>query len=92
VVEAGHVVDGDLAAHARRDFDEVLGERLYRVWPDAVGVRVVGALDDIVLADQRDDRLEILVLLIGDMAEIVARLQFEIEALAAVRVLSFAAG
>ena len=50
-------------------------------------MRVIGAPDDVVLADQRDDRIEILVLLIGDIAlapEIVARLELEIEALRAV--------
>ena len=83
VVEAGHVFAGDLAAHARRDLGEVLVEHALRVGPDAIGVRVVGAPNDVVLADQRDDRVEILVLLIGDIAlpaEIVARLELEIEA------------
>ena len=83
MVEAGHVLAGDLAAHARGDRGEVLVEHPLRIRPDTVGVRVVGAPDDVVLADQRDDRIEILVLLIGDVAlptEIVARPQFEIEA------------
>src|SRR5437870_3705169 len=90
VVEAGHVLAGGFAAHARRGRGAVLVENALRIRPDAVGVRVVGAPDDVVLADQRNDRIEILVLLIGDVAlpsEIVARLQFEIEAPRTVRIL-----
>src|SRR5713101_5688307 len=82
MVEPGYVLAGDLAAHARRYLGEILVENALRVRPDAVGVRVVRAPDDVVLADQRDDRLQILVLLVGDVAlaaEIVAGLQLEAE-------------
>src|SRR5262245_17905232 len=75
VIEAGDVVAGDLATDTVRDAGEVLVERLQRVRPDAVGVRIVGSPDDVVLADERDDRLEILVLLVGHVAlaaEVVA--------------------
>src|SRR5487761_1667533 len=83
VVEAGHVLAGDLPAHGGRDLGEVAVESGVRARPDAVGMRVVRAPDDVVLAYQWDDRFEELVLLIGHIAlpaEVIARLQFEIKA------------
>src|SRR5262249_22216643 len=82
VVEACGVLARDLLLHPLRDPDEVLAERAARVWPDGVRVRIVRAPDDVVLTDQRDDRLQVLVLLIGDealAAEIVTRLQLEVQ-------------
>src|SRR6185503_7643751 len=90
VVQPGDVVVGDLAAHAVREPGEVLAEDGVRVRPETIGVRVIGAPDDIVLADQRHDGLEVLVLLVGDealAAEVVAGLELEAERAGAVLVL-----
>src|SRR5215471_3954141 len=90
VVELDHVLRRDLAPHALRQHAEVLFDELPRVGPEAVGMRIVRAPDDVVLADQRDDRLHVLVLLIGDITlalEVVAGLQLEAERAAAVLVL-----
>src|SRR5262249_51116602 len=81
-VQLDDVVAGDLAPHARRHPAQVGVERLLGVRPDAVGVRIVRAPDDVVLAHDRDDRLQILVLLIGGVAlaaEVVAGLHGEVE-------------
>src|SRR5216683_7911543 len=82
-VKPGDVLGGDLLLNALGEPGEVALQGLVRVRPDAVRVRIVGAPDDVVLADQRHDRLQVFVLLIGDIAlaaEIVARLQLEAEA------------
>src|SRR5262245_33395957 len=81
-VQLDDVVAGDLAPHARRHSAQVGVERLLRVRPDAVRVRIVRAPDDVVLAHDRDDRLQILVLLIRGVAlaaEVVAGLHGEVE-------------
>src|SRR5260370_22824512 len=81
-IQPRDVLVGDLLLHAGREAGEVAVERLLRVRPDAVRVRVVGAPDDVVFADQRHDRLEILVLLVGDVAppaEILAPLPLAIQ-------------
>src|SRR5215471_16549430 len=90
VVELDHVLRRDLAPHALRQHAEVLLDELARVGPEAVGMRIVRAPDDVVLADQRDDRLHVLVLLIGDIAlalEVVAGLELEAEGATAILVL-----
>src|SRR5437868_12631455 len=82
-VELRHVVAGDLPAHGLGEPAEVLLEDLARVRPEAVGMRVVRAPEDVVLADERHDRLEELVLLVGHEAlpaEVVARLHREADA------------
>src|SRR5262249_3355309 len=79
-VHLDDVVAGDLATHARRDPAQVGVQRLLRVGPDAVRVRIVRAPDDVVLAHDRNDRLEVVVLLIGGVAlasEVVAGLHGE---------------
>src|ERR1700694_2485241 len=89
-IEAGDVVAGDLATDALGDAREVLVEGLQRVRPDAVRMRIVGAPDDVVLTDERDDRLQILVLLVGHVAlaaEVVAGTQRETQLTGAVLVL-----
>src|SRR5678815_1270251 len=89
VVEACRILARDLLLHALRDPDQVLAERAARVRPDAIRVRIVRAPDDVVLADERDDRLQVLILLIRDVAlppEVVARLQLEVERPGAVEV------
>src|SRR5712691_153737 len=63
-IEPGDVFVGDLLLDALGEPGEVALQGLVRVRPDAVRVRVVSAPDDIVLADQGDDRLEVFVLLI----------------------------
>src|SRR5439155_19915514 len=81
-VELGRVVARDLLLHPLRQPAQVLLERAVRVRPDAVGVRIVRAPDDVVLADERDDRLQVLVLLIGHVAlapEVIAGLEREAE-------------
>src|SRR5262247_3219177 len=55
-VELAGVLADDLALDGRADAGEVLGDPLLRVGPDAVGVRIVRAPHDVVLADQRDHR------------------------------------
>src|SRR5215831_16702310 len=90
VVELDHVLRRDLAPHALRQHAEVLLDELSRVRPEAVGMRIVRAPDDVVLADEGDDRLHVLVLLIGHVAlalEVVAGLQLEAQRAAAVLVL-----
>src|SRR5207245_558347 len=90
VVETSRVLARDLLLHPLRDPDQVLPECAARVRPDAVRVRVVRAPDDVVLADERDDRVQVLSLLIGDealAAEIVDRLQLEVQRLGPVEVL-----
>src|SRR4030095_16639883 len=82
VVELDHVLRRDLAPHALRQHAEVLLDELPRVRPQAVGMRIVRSPDDVVLADERDDRLHVLVLLIGYIPlalEVVAGLEFEAE-------------
>src|SRR6202050_701483 len=82
-VEPHDVVVDDLFLRRRREPGEVLLQGRAGVRPDAVRVWVIGAPDDVVFADQRDDRLEVLVLLVGHealAAEIVARLHLEPEA------------
>src|SRR5499427_9359780 len=82
VVKLDHVLRRDLAPHALRQHPEVLLDELPRVRPEAVGMRIVCAPDDVVLADERDDRLHVLVLLISHIAlalEVVAGLQLEAE-------------
>src|SRR5262252_2336131 len=89
VVELDHVLRRDLAPHALRQHAEVLLDELARVGPETVGMRIVRAPDDVVLADQRDDRLHVLVLLIGDIAlalEVVAGLEPEAKGAAAILV------
>src|SRR5262249_36957879 len=89
VVELDHVLRRDLPPHALRQHAEVLLDELPRVGPEAIGMREVRAPDDVVLADQRNDRLHVLVLLIGHVAlplEVVAGLQLEPERAAAVLV------
>src|SRR5215471_6560827 len=91
VVELDHVLRRDLAPHALRQHAEVLLDELARVGPEAVGMRIVRAPDDVVLADQRDDRLHVLVLLIGDIAlalEVVAGLELEAEGATAILIFS----
>src|ERR1700730_17426016 len=90
VVELDHVLRRDLPAHPLGQHAEVLLDVLARVGPEAVGMRVVRAPDDIVLADERDDRLHVLILLIGRVAlalEVVAGLHLEPEGTPAVLVL-----
>src|SRR5437870_2450955 len=90
-VQLDDVVAGDLATHARRDPTQVGVERLLRVGPDAVGVRIVCAPDDVVLAHDGDDRLQVVVLLIRGVAlapEVVAGFHGEPEGARAIVVLS----
>src|SRR6267142_1522890 len=90
VVELDHVLRRDLPAHPLGQHAEVLLDVLARVGPEAVGVRIVRAPDDVVLADERDDRLHVLILLIGRVAlalEVVAGLHLEAERAPAVLVL-----
>src|SRR5579863_5975739 len=93
-VKPGDVVVDDLLLRAFGKAGEVLLQGLVRVWPDAVRVRIIRAPDDVVLADQRHDRLEVFVLLIGDKAlaaEIIRGLHLEAEAACPVVVLGVAA-
>ena len=65
MIELDHVVAGDLPPHTLGQRPQVFHKVLAGFRPDAVGVWVVGAPDDIVFTHQRDDRLDILVLLVG---------------------------
>src|SRR5207249_10662485 len=89
-VKLCRVIPRDLPLHPLRQPAQVLLERAVRVRPDAVGLRIVGTPDDVVLADERDDRLQVLVLLVRHVAlatEVVAGLQREAERPRAVLVL-----
>src|SRR5438876_221129 len=56
-VERDDVVARDLLLDALGQHAQVLLDVPARLRPDAVGMRIVRAPDDVVLADQRDDRL-----------------------------------
>src|SRR4026209_2887697 len=82
VVELYHVVARDLLADAVGHLAEILLDVAARIGPDAVRMRIVGAPDDVVLADQRNDWLEELILLVRGVAltaEVVAGLHREAE-------------
>src|SRR5882724_2865516 len=90
MIELDHVITGDLPTYMRRQRPQIFLNVPARFRPNAVGVRVVSPPEDVVLAHQRDDRLDILVLLVGRISlppKIVARLHGEAEAAGAVLVL-----
>src|SRR5262245_31600486 len=90
IVELDDVVAGDLPLHALRQHAQVLLDVLSRFRPHAVGMRIVGAPDDVVLADQRNDGLEVLILLVRHVSlspEVVAGLHREPERAGAVVIL-----
>src|SRR5262245_9285643 len=55
-VELSGVLADDLPLDGRTHRPQIRGDPLLRVWPDAVGVRVVRAPHDVVLADERNHR------------------------------------
>src|SRR5438876_2439727 len=88
-VQLAGVVAEDLALDGRADRAEVLGDPLLRVGPDAVGMRVVRAPHDVVLADERDHHRDRGLVLIGRIAlpaPQLARLHREVELVVAVLV------
>src|SRR2546425_8324316 len=89
-VQLAGVVAEDLALDGRVDRAEVLGDPLLRVGPDAVGMGIVRAPHDVVLADERDhhgDRGLVLIGRIALPAPQLARLHREVELVVPVLVL-----
>src|SRR6266545_1153309 len=82
VVELDHVLRRDLAPHALRQHAQVLLDELPRIGPEAVGMRIVRAPDDVVLTHEGNDGLHVHILLVGRVAlalEVVAGLHLEAE-------------